>query len=116
VKANGLLLKGTELRYYFQNNLSLKKGYRLTRKLNRIYQHTKEKGFVFTKLTQWCNEVDQANIKSYNTIRRSIEHHYQNILNYFINRSTNASAESFNAKIKASRNQFRGGDVKSLLV
>ena len=28
--------------------------------------------------------------------------------NYFENRSTNASAESFNAKVKAFRNQFRG--------
>ncbi len=53
------------------------------RKLNRIYQHTKEKGFVFTKLTQWYNEVDQENIKYFNTIRRSIEQHYQNILNYY---------------------------------
>jgi transposase len=34
--------------------------------------------------------------------------HYQTILNYFDNRSTNASAESFNAKIKAFRSQFRG--------
>ncbi|MDG1146861.1 MAG: transposase [Crocinitomicaceae bacterium] len=30
------------------------------------------------------------------------------MLNYFENRSTNASAESFNAKIKAFRSQFRG--------
>nr|WP_262489173.1 transposase [Imtechella halotolerans] len=29
------------------------------------------------------------------------------MLNYFINRSTNASAKSFNAKIKAFRSQFR---------
>ena len=86
----------------------IKKGYQLARKLNRIYQHTKEKEFAFTKLAQWYNEVDQANIKSFNTIRRSIEHHYQHILNYFNNRSTNASAESFNAKIKTFRTQFRG--------
>ena len=33
---------------------------------------------------------------------------YQTILNYFDNRSTNASAESFNAKVKAFRSQFRG--------
>ncbi|WP_262885675.1 transposase [Tenacibaculum maritimum] len=33
---------------------------------------------------------------------------YQSILNYFDNRSTNASAESFNAKVKAFRTQFRG--------
>ncbi|WGH77100.1 transposase [Tenacibaculum tangerinum] len=29
-------------------------------------------------------------------------------MNYFDNRSTNTSAESFNAKIKAFRAQFRG--------
>ncbi|WP_455550954.1 transposase [Flavobacterium oreochromis] len=29
-------------------------------------------------------------------------------LNYFDNRSTNASAESFNVKIKAFRSKFRG--------
>jgi transposase len=34
--------------------------------------------------------------------------HYQNILNYIDNGSINASAESFNAKIKAFRTQFRG--------
>ncbi|WP_369410646.1 transposase [Flavobacterium taihuense] len=31
----------------------------------------------------------------------------KSILNYFDNRSTNAAAESFNAKIKAFRSQFR---------
>ena len=34
--------------------------------------------------------------------------HYKNILNYFDNRSTIASAEYFNAKIKSFRAQFRG--------
>ncbi|MDE6091228.1 MAG: transposase [Duncaniella sp.] len=34
--------------------------------------------------------------------------HYDTILNFFINRSTNAGAESFNAKVKAFRSQFRG--------
>ncbi|MGJ1350624.1 transposase [Sphingobacterium siyangense] len=32
----------------------------------------------------------------------------QYILHYFDNRSTNASAESFNAKLKAFRSVFRG--------
>jgi hypothetical protein len=43
-----------------------------------------------------------------NTISRTIINHDQRILNYFDNRSTNASAESFNAKIKAFRSQFSG--------
>ena len=34
--------------------------------------------------------------------------HYDTILNFFVNRQTNAGAESFNAKVKAFRSQFRG--------
>ena len=41
---------------------------------------------------------------AYNTVYE----HYEEILNFFIDRSTNASAESFNAKIKAFRATLRG--------
>nr|MDA3881957.1 transposase [Bacteroidales bacterium] len=34
--------------------------------------------------------------------------HYPEILNFYDNRSTNASAESFNAKLKAFRAALRG--------
>ena len=41
---------------------------------------------------------------------------YKDILNFFDNRSINASAESFNAKIKNFRAQLRGiSDVKYFL-
>ncbi|WP_404801025.1 transposase [Aquipluma nitroreducens] len=40
---------------------------------------------------------------SLNTISATIYVHYPNILNFYDNRSTNASAESFNSKIKAFR-------------
>jgi transposase len=46
------------------------------------------------------SEVRQAKFESFNTIARTMSIHYQNILNYFDNRSTNASDESFIAKIK----------------
>jgi len=43
--------------------------------------------------------------------------HEKEILNFFDNRSTNASAESFNAKIKNFRAQLRGvTDVKYFLL
>jgi transposase len=55
-------------------------------------------------------------VKSFNTIDASVYEHYEEILNFFINRSTNASAESFNAKIKAFRASLRGfTDVKFFL-
>jgi len=60
--------------------------------------------------------VEQSGFKSFNTIARTINLHHNNILNYFDNRSTNASAESFNAKIKAFRAQYRGvGNVNFFL-
>ena len=44
------------------------------------------------------------------------EKNYIDILNFFDNRSTNASAEAFNAKIKNFRAQLRGiSDVKYFL-
>lgn len=54
------------------------------------------------------DRVEKSGFKSFNTVSNSIQSHYFNILNFFINRSTNASAESFNAKIKAFRSAFRG--------
>jgi transposase len=45
---------------------------------------------------------------SSNSIPRTLINLYITILNYFDNRSSNAVAKSFNAKIKAFRTQFRG--------
>ncbi|MCK5137948.1 MAG: transposase [Bacteroidales bacterium] len=45
---------------------------------------------------------------SFNTISATIYSHYPNILNFFDNRNTNASAESFNAKLKNFRAVMRG--------
>lgn len=86
----------------------LKTAYDLCRELGRIYTSSKNKGVAFTKLAQWYNNLENSGFKAFNTVSRSIQNHYLYILNYFDNRSTNASAESFNAKIKAFRSQFRG--------
>ena len=60
------------------------------------------------KLALWFNKVTDSEFKSFNSISATMYAHYDKILNYFNNRSTNASAESFNAKIKAFRSTQRG--------
>jgi transposase len=92
----------------FRHYPILEKAYRLSRKLSHIFSNTKEKGVAFTKLARWYDEVEKVQIKAFSTVSRTIQNHYLTILNYFNNRNTNASAESFNAKIKALRAQFRG--------
>jgi transposase len=73
-----------------------------------VFNNIKDKTSALIKLAKWDEKVRQAKLKSFNTIARTMSIHYQNILNYFDNRSTNASVESFNAKRKAFRTQFRG--------
>nr|WP_223255449.1 transposase [Flavobacterium sp. LM4] len=83
------------------------KAYNLTQELRTIFEKTTNKVIGFAKLAKWHEKVSQSGFKSFNTISRTIMNHYQTILNYFDNRSTNAWAESFNAKIKAFRSPFR---------
>ena len=47
-------------------------------------------------------------MKAINTLSRTIAIHYKQILDYFNNKITSASAESFNAKIKAFKSNYRG--------
>ena len=63
---------------------------------------------VRVKLALWYNEIEEFGYDTFTTVANSIENHYERILNYFVNRRTNAAAEAFNAKIKAFRASFRG--------
>jgi len=92
----------------FEQYPDIKKAYSLTHSLRLIFSKTEVKGVAYTKLARWFNDVTDSGFKSFNTISATIYVHYQNILNFFDNRSTNASAESFNAKIKAFRATQRG--------
>ena len=92
----------------FEKYPDIEKAYKLCQNLSWIFNNTKNKTSALIRLAKWDEKVRQADFKSFNTIARTMSIHYKNILNYFDNRSTNASAESFNAKIKAFRTQFRG--------
>lgn len=92
----------------FEMYPDIEKAYQLCQNLSWIYNQTKDKTSALIRLAKWDEKVRQAKFKSFNSIARTMSIHYKNILNYFDNRSTNASAESFNAKIKAFRAQFRG--------
>ena len=86
----------------------IKKAYSLTQQLRGIYNNHNNKHIAMTKLAHWYRNVEESGFKNFNILLNTITVNYQSILNYFDNRSTNASAESFNAKVKAFRSQFRG--------
>ena len=92
----------------FDEYPDIKIAFNLVQGLRNIFNTAKSIEVAYTKLAHWYNDVEESGFRAFNTIANTITLNYRSILNYFINRSTNASAESFNAKIKAFRAQFRG--------
>ncbi len=103
-------------RILFKYYPDLETAYNLTDELRRIYSMTKDKNTIRPKLALWYNHVEESKMESFKTIVETFFAHYEHILNFFNKRSTNASAECFNAKIKNFRAQLRGiVDVKYFL-
>ncbi|MCQ2289463.1 MAG: transposase [Muribaculaceae bacterium] len=87
--------------------------YNLYLKLVDIFNRKSKPAEARLNLARWYNEVEKFGDDTFNKVLETFENHYVTIINYFEDRLTNASAESFNAKIKAFRAQFRGvGGIK----
>jgi len=102
------LTQNQRAKILFAQYPNIRDAYNLTHELRLIFSKTKEKAVAYTKLAKWYNKVTESEFKSFNTISATIYTHYKEILNFFDNRSTNASAESFNAKLKNFRSSLRG--------
>lgn len=97
----------------FQMFPDLERAYSLYLKLVDIFNKNSEPGVARLNLARWYSEVETFGYEGFNKVIETFENHNSTIVNYFVNRLTNASAESFNAKIKAFRSQFRGvRDIK----
>ena len=59
-------------------------------------------------MQKWYEKVKTFGSDAFNTTADTIRDREDEVLNYFINRATNASAESLNSKIKQFRVQLRG--------
>ena len=95
-------------RILFREYPVIEEAYNISMKLTDIFNTKCDKGVALTKLARWYNDVENLNCKFFNSVIQTMQNNYATIANYFENRSTNASAECFNAKIKAFRSQFRG--------
>ena len=94
----------------------LEKGYELSMMFRSVYEHSKTRDEAKRKLDNWYKKVEKKKFKSFITVANSIKNHEGWILNYFPERETNASAKSFNAKLKGFRSLVRGvADTKFFL-
>lgn len=100
----------------FREFPDIKHAYHLSMMFRGWYEQNQSKEQAKENLQKWYQKVDEENSEPFLVAAESIKAHEDTILNYFINRSTNASAESFNAKLKGFRALVRGvRDVKFFL-
>lgn len=92
----------------FEQYPSLKKAHDHVLWLNRIYNGDMNQTQGCENLKQWIAQSKKHKVKGFRRMAHTIEHHLDNIANFFENRSTNASAEAFNAKVKQFRTIQRG--------
>ncbi|MCM1311839.1 MAG: transposase [Bacteroides sp.] len=92
----------------FERYPQLKTAYGLSMKLTGIYNESITVPVARLKLARWYNELELFEPVRLKTVIDTFPTHCDTIISYFNDRLTNASAESFNAKIKDLRRQFRG--------
>ena len=82
--------------------------YGLCHSLRMIFTKNTIKNAARLSMARWYNKVEKAGFHSFNIIAATFYEHYEEILNFYNNRSSNALAESFNAKVKLFRANLRG--------
>lgn len=91
------------MKYLFSHYPILKKAYELTQKLREWYDRKYigvNRDFRERDLDDWCDDVVQSKIPAFRAVRKMIEKHYDDIVNYFEEGYTNAKAENMNGKIQ----------------
>ena len=87
----------------------LKEAYDIVNRLRAIFRSKNlTRAMAMDKLHDWYKDVAACTLREIKSTRDAIKDREDNVLNYFINRSTNAAAESLNSKLKSFRAQVRG--------
>ena len=92
----------------FKEYPELGQAYGLCHSLRMILAKNTIKDAARLSMAKWYNKVEEAGFHAFNVIAATFYEHYDDILNFYNKRSSNAAAESFNAKIKQFRTALRG--------
>jgi transposase len=92
----------------FEKYPELKKGYDLSMMFRGIFESAKTQEKAKERMEQWFEKVSASNLKPLISSANTVQQNLGKVLNYFPDGSTNASAESFNAKLKGFRALVRG--------
>jgi transposase len=91
----------------FREHPDLHVAYKHTLAFRSIYE-VQDRATAEMRFKEWIEDTFDKELKTFYTTANTVKTNFENILNFFTNRNTNANAESFNAKIKLFRANLRG--------
>ena len=97
-----------EMDLLFETEPRMETAYSLLCSLKCIFKKHQSRDEARKELHAWYTDVGKSLIHELIAVRDTIKSKEEYVLNYFTNRSTNASAESLNSKMKGFRTQVRG--------
>ena len=100
----------------FREYPDIERAYQLAQHLRTVFNKRSQKSAARLNLARWYDQVEKAGFDSFQMLAGTIYDRYDEVLNFFNDRSTNASAEAFNSKVKNFRASLRGvSDVRFFL-
>ena len=99
----------TRAKILFKMFPKIKEAYTLICSLRSVFSNKSiDRVTAKVKLHEWYQKVSACTLREVKAARDAIKYKEDEVLNYFINKSTNAHAESLNSKLKGFRAQLRG--------
>ena len=86
----------------------LRNAYSLAIEIRQIFNAKISPTKALGRMNRWYERVMELGNNNFRSVIKTFKNHAPTILNYFRQRSTNASAEAFNSKVKIFRSQMRG--------
>ncbi len=78
----------------------LKQAYALREQLTAIFEQAPSKPVAERKIRAWMRRVRQSGLQCFDAFLQTLEHRWEEITNYFVDRASSGFVEGLNNKLK----------------
>jgi transposase len=96
------------LQCLFAHAPKVKQAYDLREQLTDIFEQPLAKADAQQKIRTWIKRVKQSELKCFNDFLNTLDHWWEEITNYFVNRENSGFVEGFNNKLKVLKRRCYG--------
>ena len=100
--------EGRVLRRLFRYSPKLKLAYDLREQLTAIYEEPLAKPIAQRKIRSWIRRVKRSQLKCFNDFLGTLDHWWEEITNYFVDRENSGFVEGFNNRLKVLKRRCYG--------